>query len=73
MPPLTLAVLSVVSLIAGIFAAITGGTSLLTVPVMLVAGMSAGNAIATNMLVITSLSIGSVLRFGNSSPAFSNW
>ncbi len=69
MPPLTLAVLSVVSLVAGIFAAITGGTSLLTVPVMLVAGMSAGNAVATNMLVITSLSVGSVLRFRRSGVA----
>jgi uncharacterized membrane protein YfcA len=52
-----------VSFVAGIFASITGGTSLLTVPVMLVAGMSAGDAVATNMLVITSLSLGSVLRF----------
>ena len=60
---LTDAVLAAVSFVAGIFAAITGGTSLLTVPVMLVAGMSAGSAVATNMLVITSLSIGSALRF----------
>jgi hypothetical protein len=60
---LTDAVLAAVSFVAGIFAAITGGTSLLTVPVMLVAGMRDGSAVATNMLVITSLSIGSALRF----------
>ncbi|HVZ34348.1 MAG TPA: sulfite exporter TauE/SafE family protein [Polyangiaceae bacterium] len=64
MTPLqTDAALAAASFVAGIFAAITGGTSLLTVPVMLITGMSAGTAVATNMLVITSLSVGSALRF----------
>lgn len=69
MPIPTTAALAVVSFVAGIFAAITGGTSLLTVPVMLVAGMSARNAVATNMLVVASLSIGSVLRFRHAGVA----
>lgn len=60
---MTLVLLSVVSFFAGIFAAITGGTSLLTVPVMMIAGMSARTAIATNMLVVTSLSMGAMVRF----------
>jgi len=60
---LTTAVLVIVSFFAGVFGSITGGTSLLTVPVMLIAGMTASAAVATNMLVVTSLSIGSVFGF----------
>jgi len=57
------ALLALVSFVAGIFSAITGGTSLVTVPVMMVAGMSTPTAVATNMLVVTSLSLGAMTRF----------
>jgi hypothetical protein len=57
------ALLALVSFVAGIFSAITGGTSLVTVPVMILAGMNTTDAIATNMLVITSLSLGALARF----------
>ena len=60
---LTTALLAGVSFFAGVFGSITGGTSLLTVPVMLISGMDAAAAVATNMLVITSLSVGSAIGF----------
>jgi uncharacterized membrane protein YfcA len=52
-----------VGFVAGVFAAITGGNSLLTVPVMMLAGMDAASAVATNMVVLASLSLGAVVRF----------
>jgi hypothetical protein len=51
------------SFVAAMFAAITGGNSLLTVPVMMLAGMDAASAVATNMFVLASLSLGATVRF----------
>jgi uncharacterized protein len=58
-----LAGLALVGFVAAIIASITGGNSLITVPVMILAGMAPGTAVATNMLVLTSLSAGAAARF----------
>jgi uncharacterized protein len=55
--------LAAVGFVAGVFASITGGNSLLTVPVMMLAGMGAVGAVATNMFVLASLSLGAAVRF----------
>jgi hypothetical protein len=55
--------LVVVAFVAGVFAAITGGNSLLTVPIMMLVGMDAASAVATNMFVLASLSFGATVRF----------
>jgi hypothetical protein len=52
-----------VGFLASVFAAITGGNSLLTVPIMMLAGMDAASAVATNMFVLASLSLGATVRF----------
>lgn len=55
--------LGAVGRVASVFASITGGNSLLTVPVMMLAGMGAAGAVATNMFVLASLSLGAAVRF----------
>jgi uncharacterized membrane protein YfcA len=55
--------LTAVASVGGILSAITGGTSLLTVPAMLLVGMEPHVAIGTNMLVVAALSAGSAGRF----------
>jgi uncharacterized protein len=61
--PIRVLVLAVVALVGGVLSAITGGTSLLTVPAMLFAGMEPHVAVGTNMLVVAALSAGSAGRF----------
>jgi uncharacterized membrane protein YfcA len=63
MSPLRVLVLALVSLCGGVLSSITGGTSLLTVPAMLLAGMEPHVAVGTNMLVVAALSAGSAGRF----------
>ncbi len=58
-----LVALALVGFLASLVASITGGNSLITVPAMMVAGMAPGTAVATNMLVVTSLSAGAAARF----------
>jgi uncharacterized membrane protein YfcA len=58
-----LALLAAVGFCAAAVGAITGGNSLLTVPAMLLAGMDARTAVATNMLGVTFLSAGATARF----------
>jgi len=48
---------------AGLVSSITGGTSLVTVPLLLLAGVEPQSAIGTNMLVVAALSAGSAARF----------
>jgi hypothetical protein len=55
--------LALLGFVAALVASITGGNSLITVPVMILAGMAPGSAVATNMLVVTSLSAGAAARF----------
>jgi uncharacterized protein len=60
---LTLAVLTLASGIAAAVGAITGGNSLLTVPIMLLAGMDPAVAVATNMVASLALTISATARF----------
>jgi uncharacterized protein len=63
MPFLHILILSVIFLIASIISAIAGSTSLITVPVMLEFGIEPRTALATNMLALTLMSVGSTLPF----------
>ena len=63
MPPEIIVALVLLGFVAAVIASITGGNSLLTVPAMMIAGMAPGTAVATNMLVVTSLSAGATARF----------
>ena len=55
--------LALLGFVAAAIASITGGSSLLTVPVLMLSGMDPATAVATNMLVLTSLSAGAAARF----------
>jgi uncharacterized protein len=61
--PLHVVLLGGIAFIAAVFGAITGSTSLVTVPVMIFAGMDASTAVGTNMLALVFLSAGATLRF----------
>ncbi len=63
MSPLRLLLLSLGTFGAGIISSITGGTSLITVPLLLLAGVEPQSAIGTNMIVVAALSAGSAARF----------
>src|ERR1051325_9002170 len=56
-------VLALVGFVAAAISAMSGGNSLFTVPVMLLAGMDPKTAVATNMLGVTALSAGAAARF----------
>lgn len=58
-----LLLLALVGFGAATIASVTGGSSLLIVPVLIQAGLSPVDAVATSMLVLTSLSIGAAVRF----------
>ena len=60
---LTLVLLALTSGLAAAVGAITGGNSLLTVPVMLLAGMPPGAAVATNMVASLALTVSATARF----------
>jgi uncharacterized membrane protein YfcA len=61
--PLRVALLAGIEFIAAVLGAITGSTSLVTVPAMILAGMDASSAVGTNMLALVFLSAGATLRF----------
>lgn len=63
MPTSKLAVLVVVFFLTALISVVTGSTSLITVPVMIAAGIEAHVAIATNMLALTFMSAGGSLPF----------
>jgi len=61
-----IAALCAVGWFASTLGAIAGGNSLLTVPAMVLFGMSPQSAVATNMFAITFLCIGAAARFARS-------
>ena len=63
MPSADLAIVSITAFAAAAVGAITGSTSLVTVPVMLLVGMDAKTAVATNMLGVLCLSVGAMVPF----------
>lgn len=58
-----LAVLTVLMLITGAIGAITGGNSLINVPIMITMGMSARHAVATNMFAVLFMTVSATARF----------
>lgn len=61
-----IAALCVIGWVAATLGAIAGGNSLLTVPAMVLFGMSPQAAVATNMFAITFLCVGASARFARS-------
>ena len=64
MSPGTLAILGVVVLATSVVGAITGGMSLVNVPVMMLLGMGARESVATNMFALTFMSLSAALLLG---------
>ncbi len=58
----TFALLSAAFFLTAVVSFVTGGTSLITVPVMLQCGMDPHVAVATNMLALVFLSLGGSLN-----------
>jgi uncharacterized membrane protein YfcA len=61
--PLHIVLLAGIAFVAAVLGAITGSTSLITVPAMILAGMDVNSAVGTNMLALVFLSMGATLRF----------
>jgi len=55
--------LTVMMLVTGAIGAITGGNSLINVPLMITIGMSPRQAVATNMFAVTFMTISATMRF----------
>jgi uncharacterized membrane protein YfcA len=58
-----IAALTVLMLVTGAIGAITGGNSLINVPLMITVGMSPREAVATNMFAVTFMTISATARF----------
>lgn len=58
-----IALLTVMMLVTGAVGAITGGNSLINVPLMIMVGMSPRAAVATNMFAVTFMTISATARF----------
>ena len=58
-----IALLSALMLVTGALGAITGGNSLINVPLMITVGMSPRQAVATNMFAVTFMTISATARF----------
>jgi hypothetical protein len=58
-----IALLTVMMLVTGAVGAITGGNSLINVPLMITVGMSPRQAVATNMFAVTFMTISATVRF----------
>src|SRR5262245_61873418 len=69
-PPaaLAVAVIAAVGLGASLVGVVTGGRSLVTVPVMLALKMAPRQAVATNMLAVTFLSLSGAITFALHRP-----
>jgi uncharacterized membrane protein YfcA len=63
MSAIQISFLTVMMLVTGAVGAITGGNSLINVPIMIMAGMSPVHAIATNMFAVTFMTISATARF----------
>jgi uncharacterized membrane protein YfcA len=66
MSPSQIAVLTALMLVTGAVGAITGGNSLINVPLMITVGMSPRAAVATNMFAVTFMTISATARFARS-------
>jgi uncharacterized membrane protein YfcA len=73
MEPWAIAVLSAVAFVAALIGVVTGGNSLLTVPVMLSLGMEPRRAIATNMFAVTFLALSASVRFARAKAVRARW
>jgi uncharacterized membrane protein YfcA len=58
--------LTVIMLVTGAVGAITGGNSLINVPLMITIGMSPRTAVATNMFAVTFMTVSATARFARS-------
>ena len=56
-------VLTAIMLVTGAIGAITGGNSLINVPLMIMVGMSSRQAVATNMFAVFFMTVSSTVRF----------
>src|SRR5208283_5811640 len=63
MTQLILVLLAVVFFVTAVISVVTGGTSLITVPVMMQCGIDAHVAVATNMLALIFFSLGGTVPF----------
>ena len=63
MSPTQIAILSALMVATGALGAITGGNSLINVPLMITVGMSPRQAVATNMFAVTFMTISATARF----------
>lgn len=63
MSPISILIVCFVSFIVSVFSVSVGGTSLITVPVLMSFGMTSRNAVATNMFALIFLSISGAARF----------
>jgi uncharacterized membrane protein YfcA len=68
-----LALVTAVAFIAAGIGVVTGGNSLITVPVMLSVGMAPREAIATNMFAVTFLALSGGIRFARAKPNAIRW
>jgi uncharacterized protein len=63
MSPTQIALLTGLMLVTGAVGAITGGNSLINVPLMIMVGMTPRQAVATNMFAVTFMTISATARF----------
>jgi uncharacterized membrane protein YfcA len=63
MPAAALAWLTAAAFVIAVIGVITGGNSLISVPLLMLAGMRSREAIATNMLAVTCMTLSATLRF----------
>jgi hypothetical protein len=63
MSPTQVVVLTLIMVATGAIGAITGGNSLINVPLMIMVGMSSREAVATNMFAVVFMTISSTVRF----------
>ena len=58
-----IAVLSLIMVATGAIGAVTGGNSLINVPLMIMVGMSSRQAVATNMFAVLFMTVSATARF----------
>jgi len=63
LPASHIAILTVLMFVTGAVGAITGGNSLINVPLMIAVGMAPRQAVATNMFAVTFMTISATARF----------
>ena len=63
MSPTQIGVLTVAMVLTAAIGAITGGNSLINVPLMIMVGMSSRQAVATNMFAVLFMTVSSTVRF----------